>query len=66
MGPSDDGICGSMDPSALDERKTPVRRVLVFVGRAERPGVSVRHHAMSERMHIIDIPCALECACVHM
>ena len=21
---------------------------------------------MSERMHIIDIPCALECACVHM
>ena len=39
MGPSDDGICGSMDPSALDERKTPVTGVLIFVGRAERPGV---------------------------
>ena len=39
VGPSDDGICGSMDPSALDERKTPVTGVLIFVGRAERPGV---------------------------
>ena len=29
VGPSDDGICGSMDPSALDERKTPVTGVLI-------------------------------------
>ena len=39
VGPSDDGIRGSMDPSAPDERKTPVTGVLIFVGRAERPGV---------------------------
>ena len=39
MGPSDDGIRGSMDPSAPDERKTPVTGVLIFVGRAERPGI---------------------------
>ena len=40
MGPSDDGISGSMDPSAPDERKTPVTGVLIFVRRAERtPGV---------------------------
>ena len=43
VGPSDDGICGSMDPSALDERKTPVTGVLIFVGRAELP--DVRHQA---------------------
>ena len=39
VGPSDDGIRGSMDASAPDERKTPVTGVLIFVGRAERPGV---------------------------
>ena len=37
--PSDEGIRGSMDPSAPDERKTPVRCVLIFRGRSERPGV---------------------------
>ena len=39
VGPSDDGIRGSMDASAPVERKTPVTGVLIFVGRAERPGV---------------------------
>ena len=39
VGPSDDGFRGSMDASAPDERKTPVTGVLIFVGRAERPGV---------------------------
>ena len=39
VGPSDDGISGSMDASAPDERKTPVTGVLIFVGRAERPGI---------------------------
>ena len=41
VGPSDDGIRGSMDASAPDERKTPVTvsGVMIFVGRAERPGV---------------------------
>ena len=39
VGPSDDGIRCSMDASAPDERKTPVTGVLIFVGRAERPGV---------------------------
>ena len=29
VGPSDAGIRGSMDPSALDERKTPVTGVLI-------------------------------------
>ena len=38
VGPSDDGIRGSMDASAPDERKTPVTCVLIF-GRSERPGV---------------------------
>ena len=37
VGPSDDGIRGSMDASAPDERKTPVTGVLIFVGRADRP-----------------------------
>ena len=41
VGPSDDGIRGSMDASAPDERKTSARGVLIFVGRAERP--DVRH-----------------------
>ena len=39
VGPSDDGIRGSMDASAPDERKAPVTGVLIFVGRSERPGV---------------------------
>ena len=42
VGPSDDGFRGSMDASAPDERKTSARGVLIFVGRAERPGVRHR------------------------
>ena len=43
VGPSDNGIRGSMHASAPDERKTPVTGVLIFVGGiAQDFGISPR------------------------